>query len=110
MKKIKKHFLADISLELSPLSVDNEGQLRGGFAGLGGSEIEINVDTECTNAPCTNNGCTNHGCSENSQTNGCSNEGCSNVGCTHEGCSFGGTTGTTGTTKSSDPGSIGLLI
>lgn len=94
MKKINKHFLADVSLELSPLSEDNEGQLRGGFAGLGGNEIELNEDEECTNDPCVNNGCVNEGCTGPGQgTNNCVNKKCRNI-CTNNNCS---------TTKPTEP-------
>ena len=111
MKKINKHFLADVSLTMTPLTENNEGMLRGGFAGLGGVLIGLQHDDECVNT-CTNNKCINIKCSENSQTNNCSNKGCHNDGCTHDECTFGGTTGTTGTTDPNNPGGIfnGLLI
>lgn len=111
MKKINKHFLADVSLTMTPLTEDNEGLLRGGFSGMGGSPLRIQVDVGCTNT-CTNDQCVNNKCTENSQTNDCVNNGCHNNNCTNKECSFGGTTGTTETTEPNNPGGIfnGLLI
>lgn len=86
MKKINKHYLADISLEMTPLTEDNEGQLRGGFAGLNseGLKAKINGNCECVNE----NGCTNtNTCNNDPCTNKpCGNDACSNTPCSNEGC------------------------
>lgn len=100
MKKINKHFLADISLELSPLAEDNEGMLRGGFAGLGGNDIDAsNTDDHCVNDTCSNSPCTNAPCLNKD----CDNKHCSNKYC--------GMTTTSSTTKpNGGEGFNGLLI
>ena len=78
MKKINQNILANISLELSPLSEDNEGLLRGGFAGLGGNDIDAeNKDYECVNKTCNNTSCNNTYC----YNDHCDNDHCSNDHC-----------------------------
>ena len=105
MKKINQNLLADVSLEMTPLTEDNEGQLRGGFSGMGGMSIEVNEDSSCSNDPCVNNGCVNEGCTGPGQgTNNCTNKGCRNI-CTNNGCST-----TTGTTNPPTGIGYGILI
>lgn len=100
MKKINKHFLADISLELSPLAEDNEGMLRGGFAGLGGMDIDALGNGTCSNTPCSHGVCSNGTCTntECAHTKTCSNDNCIN-----------GTT-TSSTTKKPNEGSFCNLL
>ena len=102
MKKNSKHFLADISLELSPLSEDNEGQLRGGFAGLGGDASILSPENPYTNCRCKNG-------------KKCVNDPCTNMACENDECTNGDcSTVTTTLTKPTYPrnafGDINLLI
>ena len=99
MKKIEKSLLADVSLEMTPLTEDNEGQLRGGFAGLGGNDIDVVSNGVCANV------CVNKKCSPGQVTNDdCENKECINY-CTNEECVT-----TTKTTEPSGEQSFGLLI
>ena len=106
MKKINQNILANISLELSPLSEDNEGLLRGGFAGLGGTLIEEpeNPYTNCgcvNGKKCKNDPCTNLSCINN--TSKCFNGDCTNVTTTT-------TTTTTTTVEYVSIGDMSFLI
>lgn len=85
MKKIEKSLLADVSLEMTPLTEDNEGMLRGGFSGMG-----VEIAEPLTNEDCNNTNCYN---------GPCINTGCSNTSCTNKPCSVGTTTTTTTTKK-----------
>lgn len=80
MKKISKHLLAEISLKISPLTENEEGQLRGGFAGLGGNDIDVVSNEECANV-CVNNKCgpgqgANDDCENKKCINYCTNQEC----------------------------------
>lgn len=80
---------------MTPLTEDNEGQLRGGFAGLGGNDIDAQANSNC---PCHNGTCTNKKCV---------NDACQNDTCTNDGR----TEPTTPTTKpAGGDGFNGLLI
>ena len=103
MKKISKHLLAEISLEISPLTENDEGQLRGGFAGLGVDDGIMALQNTYSNCKCNNDGCEN---------NACANYICNNSECTNKNCTFVTTTTTTTTTTKilTLGGNIGLLI
>ncbi len=85
MKTIKQTLLSGIALEMSLLSEDKEGKLRGGFAGMAGMAGINGTNTNCT---CKNeNGCSNTNCTNVSCENKkCTNSDCSNSTCTNNGC------------------------
>ncbi len=84
MRIIKQTSLSDIVLEMSPLSEDQEGKLRGGFAGLVGTTAAGNTDTKCKNSICDNKSCRNTKCDNSNCTNSdCANNNCDNEGCTN---------------------------
>lgn len=82
MKIIDQTSLSDIVLEMSPLSEDQEGKLRGGFVGLTGLTAAANTDSKCKNSTCTNNNCRNTKCKNTI----CDNSNCANDECTNNGC------------------------
>ena len=86
MKKINQNLLADVSLEMTPLTENNEGQLRGGFAECEGNEISSEAQW-------------NVGCVNECETNSCVNIFCHNKGC-----------GTTTTSTTSGTNSQGLSL
>lgn len=102
MKKINI-ILEGISLEIPPLRKDSEGNLRGGFVGMGGARVAVAPNTPgCYNEPCLNDSCIN---------NDCTNINCFNTECENDPC-FNRET-TTGTTEPTDKGKVllsGLLI
>ena len=98
MKKTEKSLLADVSLEMTPLTEDSEGMLRGGFSGLGSSDVDAVNNGQCANV------CINKKCTPGQDTNDdCENKKCINY-CTNEDCT------TTKTTVPSGGQSLGLLI
>lgn len=101
MKRINQNLLADISLEMTPLTENNEGQLRGGFAGLGGETSILSPENPYTNCRCKNG-------------SKCNNDPCTNMACENDGCTNGDCTNVTTTTTTTKiiilGGNIGLLI
>ena len=86
MKIYNIDILSDIDLEMTPLTEDQEGNLRGGFVGIeGGAGIYYTNDTceneTCPNSPCNNNNCKN--------TKECPNIGtCANGTCANSYCPY----------------------
>ena len=76
MKLQKKGLLSDCEHLLTPLTTDQEGNLRGGFGDFGGIAT-CALNGRCTNDPCTNLNCKNDPCGNGE----CSNGGCSNTDC-----------------------------
>ena len=84
MKLQKKGLLSDCEHLLTPLTTDQEGNLRGGFATMSGENSKL------TNGNCRNNACINYSCqnvmcrntmcgNETSSNNGCSNTDCFSI-------------------------------
>ena len=72
MKLQKKGLLSDCEHLLTPLTTDQEGNLRGGFgdvSGIATNAINVNcknhrcINANCTNSPCANGECSNGNCS-----------------------------------------------
>lgn len=81
MKLQKKGLLSDCEHLLSPLTTDQEGNLRGGFATMSGENSKL------TNGNCRNNACINYSCQNVMCRNTmCGNETCSNNGCSNTDC------------------------
>ena len=76
MKLQKKGLLSGCEHLLTPLTTDQEGNLRGGFGDISGIATYA-INAECKNNPCTNIGCTNHPCYNGE----CGNGRCSNTDC-----------------------------
>lgn len=75
MRNCKKGLLADCEHLLAPLTIDQEGHLKGGFATMSGSAMGKVTNNECKNTKCNNNNCTNHTCTNQPCTNGtCKND------------------------------------
>lgn len=77
MKLQKKGLLSDCEHLLTPLTTDQEGNLRGGFATMSGENSKL------TNGNCRNNACINYSC----QNVMCRNTMCGNETCSNNGCS-----------------------
>ena len=81
MKLQKKGLLSDCEHLLTPLTTDQEGNLRGGFATMSGENSKL------TNGNCRNNACINYSCQNVMCRNSmCGNETCSNNGCSNTDC------------------------
>ncbi len=81
MKLQKKGLLSDCEHLLTPLTTDQEGNLRGGFATMSGENSKL------TNGNCHNNACINYSCQNVMCRNTmCGNETCSNNGCSNTDC------------------------
>ena len=81
MKLQKKGLLSDCEHLLTPLTTDQEGNLRGGFATTSGENSKL------TNGNCRNNACINYSCQNVMCRNTmCGNETCSNNGCSNTDC------------------------
>lgn len=81
MKLQKKGLLSDCEHLLTPLTTDQEGNLRGGFAMMSGE------NSQPTNGNCHNGGCTNYSCQNVMCKNlKCGNEACGNNGCSNTDC------------------------
>uniref|UniRef100_UPI004038F295 hypothetical protein n=2 Tax=Prevotellamassilia timonensis TaxID=1852370 RepID=UPI004038F295 len=81
MKLQKKGLLSDCEHLLTPLTTDQEGNLRGGFATMSGENSKL------TNGNCRNNACINYSCQNVMCRNTmCGNETCSNNGCSNTDC------------------------
>lgn len=81
MKLQKKGLLSDCEHLLTPLTTDQEGNLRGGFATMSGETSKL------TNGNCRNNACINYSCQNVMCRNTmCGNETCSNNGCSNTDC------------------------
>ena len=81
MKLQKKGLLSDCEHLLTPLTTDQEGNLRGGFATMSGENSKL------TNGNCRNNACINYSCQNVMCRNTmCGNETCSNNGCSKTDC------------------------
>ena len=76
MKLQKKGLLSDCEHLLTPLTTDQEGNLRGGFGDVSGIATNA-INVNCTNHPCINANCTNSPCANGE----CSNGNCSNTEC-----------------------------
>ena len=76
MKLQKKGLLSDCEHLLTPLTTDQEGNLRGGFGDVSGIATNA-INVNCTNHPCINANCTNSPCAHGE----CSNGNCSNTEC-----------------------------
>lgn len=75
MQNRRKGLLADCEHLLAPLTIDQEGHLRGGFATISGGTMGKSTNNECKNGPCNNSKCTNNKCTNLS----CTNDTCKNV-------------------------------
>ena len=81
MKLQKKGLLSDCEHLLTPLTTDQEGNLRGGFATMSGENSKL------TNGNCRNNACINYSRQNVMCRNTmCGNETCSNNGCSNTDC------------------------
>ena len=81
MKLQKKGLLSDCEHLLTPLTTDQEGNLRGGFATMSGENSKL------TNGNCRNNACINYSYQNVMCRNTmCGNETCSNNGCSNTDC------------------------
>ena len=81
MKLPKKGLLSDCEHLLTPLTTDQEGNLRGGFATMSGENSKL------TNGNCRNNACIIYSCQNVMCRNTmCGNETCSNNGCSNTDC------------------------
>ena len=81
MKLQKKGLLSDCEHLLTPLTTDQEGNLRGGFATMSGENSKL------TNANCHNKACINYSCQNVMCRNTmCGNETCGNNGCSNTDC------------------------
>ena len=81
MKLQKKGLLSDCEHLLTPLTTDQEGNLRGGFATMSGENSKL------TNGNCRNNACINYSCQNVMCRNTmCGNETCSNNGRSNTDC------------------------
>ena len=81
MKLQKKGLLSDCEHLLTPLTTDQEGNLRGGFGTMSGENSKL------TNGNCRNNACINYSCQNVMCRNTmCGNETCSNNGCSNTDC------------------------
>lgn len=76
MKLQKKGLLSDCEHLLTPLTTDQEGNLRGGFGNVSGIATNA-INVNCKNHPCINANCTNSPCANGE----CSNGSCSNTEC-----------------------------
>ena len=74
MKLQKKGLLSDCEHLLTPLTTDQEGNLRGGFGDFGG------ISTCGANRDCKNRGCKNYLCNNVS----CNNNVCTNAECLND--------------------------
>lgn len=97
--------LKDLPATIYSLETTAEGQLRGGFAVMGGGTASpMRTNVRCINDGCHNNSCNgsnkeqNNGCHNNSCTADSNNEACHNAGCS---------SGPSGNTGNSVP-SLGL--
>lgn len=77
MKIISCDDLSDIKLDVPPLTVNEEGQLVGGFIGIEGHATDSK-----SNEMCENDGCV----IRNRTNNGCLNTNCQNISCINNGC------------------------
>ncbi|MBD5347106.1 MAG: hypothetical protein HDR92_08265 [Bacteroides sp.] len=97
--------LKDLPASIDSLETTAEGQLRGGFAVMGGGTASpMRANDQCINGGCSNNSCNG---SHNEKNKGCHNNGCTsdsnNEACYNEGCS----SGPSGNTDNSVP-SLGI--
>lgn len=76
MKLQKKGLLSDCEHLLTPLTTDQEENLRGGFGDVSGIATNA-INVNCKNHPCINANCTNSPCANGE----CSNGSCSNTEC-----------------------------
>lgn len=81
MKLQKKGLLSDCEHLLSPLTTDQEGNLRGGFVTLSG-EGGVTTNGNCYNDACANYSCQNVMCKNPK----CGNEACGNNSCSNTEC------------------------
>lgn len=83
MRLVKKGLLSDCEHLLSPLTTDQEGNLRGGFTTMSG-DVSGATNDSCSNGGCVNFSCINSLCENPKCGNqSCSNKGCSNTECHH---------------------------
>lgn len=97
MKKCES-ILNELSLATPQLTCNQEGQLRGGFIGMGGGIEAADPNNNCTNRWCINDNCKNSDCLNVK----CENDSCSNVKCNNVET----TTETTSTTNTLAPSSF----
>lgn len=72
---MKTDKIESLKAAVSSIEQTAEGQLRGGFAVIGGGGTADPLgNTKCTNDGCKNNGCND--CVGGPDNNGCSNSGC----------------------------------
>lgn len=80
LKKRPQGLLALCEELLTPLSIEIEGELKGGFCSITGSTMAADItagNVGCRNSLCINDGCLNYGCVNISCTN--SKNGCRNI-------------------------------
>ena len=70
--------LSDIDLEMTPLTDDQEGNLRGGFVGIEGGAGTFATNSNC---PCQNPICANSCVNDSCNNSDCTNNNCGNSGC-----------------------------
>lgn len=81
MKLQKKGLLSDCEHLFEPLTIDQEGNLKGGFATMSG-ESRASVNRGCYNPECVNQSCENMMCVNPYCGNAeCSNSDCGNTKC-----------------------------
>lgn len=75
MQNNRKGLLSDCEHLFTPLTFDQEGHLKGGFATMSGNALEKRTNISCKNTLCSNQECMNKGCLNTS----CHNGKCKNV-------------------------------